>query len=294
MNPHRSAAGTAVVENIHQVLIIGPPRSGTTLLAFVIGGGSRVLSLSEPYLVRALLPDWRLQRFFRRLQRQAKLPSIPLQPRANLAAFGQFLRQTAAAGGLPIVAIKETFHEYGLGSHGECWRNEGILNELVATSAATIAIVRHPLDTAASTVNLAEPWVVGWLGRLVRITAPRAPYFANRTAVVRTAAANWSGFVEWATARQLPMIRYEDLVADTRGVLGEVCRHLDIPREERMLDYRQPRTAFAGIGDPGVLDRPPRPVDRAAIGRGDTLTAEQQAIVRATCGDRARGLGYEL
>ena len=71
--------------------LIGPPRSGTTLVGYLLGGLDGVMSLSEPYLARGILDNWQLQRFYYQFQRDACLcrlrPSRSPTTRARSGVF---------------------------------------------------------------------------------------------------------------------------------------------------------------------------------------------------------------
>ncbi len=273
---------------VHTAYIIGPPRSGTTMLGYVLAGDKATLSLSEPYLAHSVTCDWQLQRMFYRLQKAGHLRRRKPPYHGDAQAFGRFLVQMARDNDYQRLVIKETYRRTGLPAD---WCNEPLLDELLSGGAATLALIRHPYDVAASTIRLCR-WVIGWPGRLLRLRARNLPTFPTADAVVRWAAENWRSYVDWAARRGLELLRYEDFVARPRQRLGEVCRRLGVPADERMLDFSQPRTAFGGLGDPEVL-KAPRPIDRTAVGRGRTLSADQRRIVDELCAAPARRLGYE-
>jgi hypothetical protein len=77
------------------------------------------------------------------------------------------------------------------------------------------------------------------------------------------------------------------------GHRQEVCKRIDLPYDEQMLDNERPRKAFAGLGDPGLFQAP-RAVDKTSIGKNENLTDEQRRIVREICGDLAGEFDYEM
>jgi hypothetical protein len=270
------------------VFIIGPPRSGTTLLAYMLGGAPGVLSVSEPHLARAILPDWKFQRMIRRFQRENGLKRVHFPHARTDSGLRVALEALAATNSFETLSIKET---YRTNVSRPSWDNAELMDELAA-SFPTILLIRHPYDVAASTVNLCR-WATGWRGRLLRLRWRDLPLFADSNAVVRWAAQNWAAYGEWAVRCHRPLFRYEELVSDPPRV-AEVCSVLGMRFDAAMLDYRRPRQAFGGIGDPGVMHKPPRPVDRSAIGRGAALTAMQRAVVREVCEKGATAHGYDL
>ena len=272
----------SVLTAVDEMYVIGPPRSGTTLVGLLFAGGENALSLSEPYLTHSILPDWQLQRFFHSFEKKAGMRR--LRPPHNVAApaMGPFFRRLAQENGFRRLVVKETYRREGLTG---IWHNERLLDDLVATGKPTVLLIRNPYDVAASTIKLCK-WVIGLPGRLLRLRMPYLVSFSDRAHVVRWAAANWVHYVEWTRRLGLPVERYEDIVSDPRGAVQRMCAVRGIPYCEAMSDSTAPRVAFDGVGDWDVL-RKPRPVDKKAIGRGRQLSDEEREIVRRTCADVA-------
>ncbi|MEP0848635.1 MAG: sulfotransferase [Phycisphaerae bacterium] len=270
-------------------LLVGTPRSGTTLISSMLGGARGVLSLSEPYLTHAVMPDWKLHRFFWRFQRDAGLLRRPPPFCGDARAFGRFMALTAAENGFGCLAIKETFRSAPVHA---AWDNIGLLGELASQASACAALIREPFDTAASTIKFCRP-ILGLLGRVARIRWPNTPLFRNADAVAEWSARNWATYVDWVQERGLPLMRYEDFVAEPAARLPELCAWLGIDFDPVMLTPQPRGRTFWGIGDPEVVRRPRKTVDRRAVGRGARLSARQRAAVRELCADRARQLGYE-
>jgi hypothetical protein len=277
------------LSGLRTCFVFGPPRSGTTLLGYLLAGGEGVASLSEPHLAHAILADWQLQRFFHNFQNSAGLRRRRPPFRGDARQFLGFLRRMMAENGFRWLVIKETYRRRGL--HAD-WRNAPLLDQLVSGGEPAVALIRHPDDVAASTIKLAR-WVTGPRGTLVRIRARNLPGFRNTDQVVRWAADNWVSFVEWTRRHGLWVVRYEDLVQHPRQQLEAVCRQCGLEFEEQMLDYSHARAVFGGLGDGSVL-KTPRPIDRDSIGHGQRLTDAQRRIVRAACGEVARDFDYTL
>ncbi|GMU83039.1 MAG: hypothetical protein AMXMBFR47_29100 [Planctomycetota bacterium] len=271
--------------------IIGPPRSGTTLLASMLAAGDGVLSLSEPWLAQAILPVWRRQRFFRRMQTGGGLPRVrpPFDDRRE--AFARFLVAMAQRGGFSTLLIKETFRD---GFRLASWNNLDLMDALVDSGAPCVAVVRDPFAVAASSIRLAAPllWLHGWFGAAYRLLVPFVPAFRTADDVVLTAARNWVSFAAWQQRHALPIVRYEDLVRSPETTFPRVCEHLHIPFQPHMLDPRSAGRSFGGFGDPETMQRP-RPVHHEAIHRGNDLTPRQREIVHVTCHAAAMPLGYD-
>ncbi|MBN1342385.1 MAG: sulfotransferase [Phycisphaerae bacterium] len=273
--------------NPQTCLILGPPRSGTTMLLRLLAGGQGVLAVSEPFLIRSALPNWRIHRQFRRLQRSAGFPFRKPPYPASLERYAGYLSELAAANGCSHLVIKETYRSCGLTPP---WRNESVLERLVRDVPARVALIRDPYDTAASAIGLGS-WVIGVRGWLTRMRLSNVPIFRNRLHVVRWASDNWARYVEWIRAHGLTPIRYEDLVAGPETQLPRICEQLRLPFEPCMLDGTLPRHRLGGLGDPRTF-RKARSVDRRAVGRGEELSDKERRIVRETCEGMAREVGY--
>jgi len=120
------------------------------------------------------------------------------------------------------------------------------------------------------------------------------PRLRDSGEAVQAAARNWATFADWLKRRDPPLVRYERLVASPRDEILRVCAALGISFDDAMLAPRGSLGRAVGLGDTDVLYGPPRPVDHTSLSRGEDLTAEQRAMVRETCADAARGLGYDL
>lgn len=291
-NPLSASLPWTKAVDVKPVLLIGPPRTGTTLLARLLASGDGVLSLSEPFHMHAILHRWVLAGYYRRFQRSCGFRPAPLPNACTPGRYLDFLRRMAQSNGLRHLVIKEVFHELGLPPP---FRNLDLLNKIAARSAHVIGITRHPADTAASTIDLLR-WLLGrHRGCVIRLLWPSVPRFRDDSHIVRWAAENWSHFTGWARERELLVVRYEDLVADPAAVLPGICERAGLPFHERMLAHHQHRpAAFGGGGDPKLLLRRPKPVHRQSVGRGRNLTRRQHAAVRAICGAAAADFGYSL
>ncbi len=287
VSPH----GTEAVD-VKPVFLIGPPRTGTTLLSRLLASGEGVLSLSEPFHMHAILHPWVLAGYYWRFQRRCGLRRTPLPSRCTPGRYLDFLRTMARANDLRHLVIKEVFHELGLPPP---FRNLDLLNRLVARSNRVIGIIRHPCDTAASAVGLLR-WLLGeHRGCIIRLLWPSIPRFRDDSHVVRWAAENWAHFADWSRTQRLFVVRYEDLVADPARVLPEICDRVGLPFHQRMLEHQShDPVAFGGGGDPKLMLCQAKPVHRESVGRGRSLTRRQSESVRASCGKQAADFGYSL
>jgi Sulfotransferase family len=87
-------------------------------------------------------------------------------------------------------------------------------------------------------------------------------------------------------------VRYEDLLADTPGVLGGLVRWLDLPDDERRIEAIVNRHAFSVV--PERMRGSGRRRRAATPGRWrDALTPEEQKMALEIMGSRLVELGYE-
>ena len=259
-------------------------------MGHLLSGADGVLCLSEPFLSYAVMTDWQLDRFYYNFQRSAGLRRLRPPHGSNAERYGAFLRKLTRMNGFRFLAIKETFRDE---RRSPRWCNVDLVEKLVRVGNPVVALVRHPYDIAASTIRLCS-WVTGVRGWLLRCRWPTLPVYRNPTDVVRTAAYNWTRYCGWARQHELRLLRYEDYVAAPERHLQEICDRCDLPFDPRMLDYRRPRAAFGGLGDPGLLRKGPRPVTTRSVGQADKLTPEQRDIVKTACAEPAAEFGYTL
>lgn len=280
------------MDPICPIFLIGPPRTGTTLLARLLAAGRDVLSLSEPFHLHTLLHPWALRGFFRIFERKHALRPAALPWHCTENGFLRYLQQLAGANNMRGLVIKEVFKQPELPTP---FPNYEQLNRFLDAGAPSIGIIRHPCDAAASTLGLLR-WLLSMhRGCFIRWFWPTTPRFRDDDEIVRWAAINWSCFAEWTRQRRLFTIRYEDLVADPADMLTGVCRHVGLPFHPDMLDHSKHKpAAFGGIGDPKVLMQKDRPVYNHAVGRGQMLTERQFDLIRTHCARHAADFGYPL
>jgi len=283
-DPSRGRAGRAEVTTSY---VIGLPRSGTTLLAYLLAGGDSQLALSEPYLALDILRWPTRPWLFRRLARKAGLRSIRMPAGRDESVFARFLEDFAAKNKLSHLVIKETYRA------SREWSNAARLTRLVASNDNVIAIQRHPYDVAVSSIRFCRYWR-GIPGRLLRVLLPRLPLFATDQVLVEHVADEWRSFYHWCKRHRLVVIRYEDLTARPEVELSRACEACGVPFQQQMLDHEHPRGAFGGIGAPEVLNRPPRPVSTQSVGRKKQLPEPFWAIMTERCGKEAGLMGYDM
>ena len=269
------------------VFLVGLPRSGSTLLSFLLAGIPDSLTFSEPYLAQDILPQWLLRRYFRRIERSVGLARVRVPRPCSPAALLEHMKHMATVNRLRYLIVKETYR---------CtreWQNAHLLERLAEQGERFIAIHRHPYDIAVSSIKFCR-WWRGIPGHLIRLVVPRLPLFPTDHALVEHCTDNWVNLVTWCRRRGVGAVRYEDLVVDPERALRSLCGSACLPFHEAMLDYTHPRSGFGGIGAPEVLNRGPRPVNTASVGRKHLLRPELIDIIASRCRSVIGDLGYEL
>jgi len=275
---------------VHTCMILGPPRSGTTLLGYLLAGGEGVLAMSEPFLTLRVVGYLRLHKFYGKFQKEAGLKRRVLPPGGDYESFWRYLQRLALDNGLRHLVIKETYRPEGLNAY---WSNAEAIELLMPAVHQVLLIIRHPCDTAGSSIRFCR-WVTGPRGWLMRYFWPTVPNFRSPTEVVRLAARNWVHFVRWTRAKGLRPIRYEDVVRSPNDALRDICDRLRIPYDPQMLESYEPRKRYWGLGDVKTILKP-RPIDTSAIGDPSRqLTDEQRRIVQETCEDHVGEFDYDL
>jgi len=283
----KRAPAAAPPGDTRSAYLVGLPRSGTTLLSSLVGGGDDQLSLSEPYLAFDILGRWRRPIFFHRLARKAGLRPVRVPQGDNEAEQTAFLKDLAASNGLRHVVIKETYRD------GQEWENVDLLSRIAKRTGAIAAIHRHPYDVAVSSIRFCR-WWRGITGRLIRLWIPRLPLFSTDRDLAAHVAENWRSFVHWCRRHDVTSVRYEDLVSWPEPTLRQACDACGVPFQPQMLDHTHPRGAFGGIGAPEVMKRPPRPVNTRSVGRREVLPDGFCELIKDRCGTEAAQLGYEM
>lgn len=282
-------------QSIPTLFVVGLPRSGTTLLGYLLAGGDDVLCLSEPYFHRALRYDWLFRWSFHRMLRSSNIYQLSPPRNCDDNRFLQYLQELAVRNGSKNLVIKETYRLK------PAWENTELLNHIASGSCQVVAIIRNPYDTVLSTIRfmrfgstLFGKAFGGILHFLLHMLGSGHPRFTDNRQLVQYVARNWVDFLDWCKRHHLFVVRYEDLVNDPRTWLQKLCDNSGVPFDEHMLDHQHPRTSFGGIGDPGIMNRPPKPVNIRSTGRKHLLASEYRQIIADECATAAQEFGYTL
>jgi len=270
----------------HLAFLIGPPRSGTTLLSVLLGRSPQAHCPPELWLA---LPATRLGRT--RVAVHDEDSDEALAHRAISEALGEpalrDLEARALVAAYNRVAAREPEAELLVDKTPRYYKIVPELADLFS-NARFVLLVRDPRDIAAS-------WKTRWQADLEALASPEgvrddAYDVFCAPALMLEARERLGDRAHW--------LRYEDLVADPATQLRGVCEFLGLEYSDALLDYRADPELIAlhtasSLGDEEIWSRDA--IDRASVGRWpEALSARELERVTACIGPAVfEALGYE-
>ncbi len=267
--------------------LLGAARSGTTLLRLMLNRHSRLAIPFESHFLRQVFAELPTDRPLAPSE-AARLAEIVVSEK-NFRTWhldpDAVRRELEGRAPAPLPVLVDALYRLETAPSGKprwgdktplyyvCWRP---LMGLYPGSKL-VHIVRDGRDVCRSLE------AVGWHGPSL---AHRARYWDSRVRAAFAAAA------ELGPGRNL-IVRYEDLVSDTRATLAAVCDHLGEAFEPGMLRFFEDAGDHLSDIDGDVhrkLHRPPAPGD-VARWRHEMAPA-QRAQVEAIAGESLRRLSY--
>ncbi len=238
------------------VFVVGPLRSGTTLLRLLLAHHSEIGGIGEfeESVSQAVGDDWPDVEEYRRFlsnDRMFSQANYAVDPSLSYEQLvHSFLSQAWARDPQPILsgAVHSRFE----------------LLPKLWPKARFIHLLRDPRDVARSCIGM------GWVGNAYA----GAPYW-NRPEW------RWNQLRHAVPAEQLHEVRYEELVSDPEGVLSGICEFLGVAYEPGMLAIDQDTT----------YSRPDASLSEQWRHR---LTAREVELVESRCEALMRERGYEL
>jgi Sulfotransferase family len=230
------------------IFLIGAPRSGTTLLARMLGAHSQIHGRAEPHLITPIAHLG----YFGKVQKapydqnnveqaiREIVAEIPRHEAGYLDALRAYTDSIyaqlmdAAPAGKQLFLDKTPAYALVL----------PFLTRLYP-QAKYVVLTRHPLAVLSS-------YVESFFDGDYRVALEHNPvlqrYVPELARLVRDAPVPHV----W--------VRYEDLVKEPEVQFRRVCDHLGVPFEERAISYGESGEAFKGLGDPTGVARHTRPV----------------------------------
>ena len=216
----------------HPVFVVGMPRSGTTLLSSLLGAHPDLVIAPEThYFTRCwtgeAIRGWAdVERMLDRLDQQPGVRDMALSDE-EWATIRERLRTLEAPTHADILGM--LLHTYAAQTDASAWGEKTpdhlrLVPEMARQfpEAVFVAIIRDPRDVCLSLRSM--PWS--------RSTLPEQAWtWRTYAALVDRYRTDYDGrFFD---------LRYEDLIADPKSVLRDVCAFLEMPFHESMLRSRE-------------------------------------------------------
>jgi hypothetical protein len=279
--------------------VCGVTRSGTTLVRLMLDSHPDVAIPGETHWLPKLIKAQE-----RRKQSATELADLIIdhkrwgdfqldanQLRERFAALDPVTAADAIRAFYMLYAEREGKSRYGDKTPGYVQEMRRI--QRVLPEARFVHIIRDGRDVSLSHMRM------NWGPETY---AQSARLWRNRIRKARKMAPSINHYME---------IKFEDLVADTEGVLRRVCEFVELDFDPVMLDYheraegrlaekarelprrnRPPQPAAARLESHRLAKEPPRS-DRVGMWR-ERMTSEEVAEYEAVAGDMLLATGYEL
>lgn len=265
------------------IVIIGTPRSGTTLLRRILDAHPRIACPPETYLLSAAARFLHEERFAAGLRigvlsglAFAGFEEAQVLERLRALVFG-FLDDHARAQGKPRWAEKTAFDAFHLPA----------ITRLCQGHVRFVCIQRHGLDVACSLAELVDK-TGGYVEELhAYLQRDREPLVALAHAWVDTA----QRVAELAAHDPLALdLRYEDLVREPEAVVRRVLEFVGEPYDQTLLPRALGEPGRVGFGDWKTYGR--AAITTASVDRWKALPTATVSRLAALCNPTLVRLGY--
>ncbi|MEM6991234.1 MAG: sulfotransferase [Myxococcota bacterium] len=265
------------------IVILGPPRSGTTLLRRILDAHSSIACPPETYTLSAAARFLHEERFAHGLRigvlvglGYAGLPEADVLARLREFTFG-LLADNAERQGKPRWAEKTAFDAFHVPA----------IRKLCEGHVKFVCLQRHGLDVACSIGDLTDKTggYVEELHTYVRRYPQTLQAFAHAWVDTATAIADLADEDDNAIA-----VRYEDLVADPEAVAKRVFEHLGEPWENGLVERALQNSDQVGFGDWKTYGR--SAIDASSVDRWKKLPQPALEPLGEICNPLLERLGY--
>jgi hypothetical protein len=251
------------------VFLIGAPRSGTTLLARMLGAHSMIYQRAEPHLITPIAHLG----YFGKVQ---KAPYDPNNVEQSLREFVADLPRGEADYLDALRAYTDTMYarimENAPGKRLFLDKTPAYTLVLpfltkLYPKARYVVLTRHPLAILSSYV---ESFFDGDWEVAVNHNPIIARYVPALAAMLRE--------------RPVPFVhvKYEELVRDPEAHFRRVCEHLGIPFEAAAIAYGEQGEAPKGLGDPTGVAQHTRPVTTSVSRWAAEIAANPDVLALVT------------
>jgi len=238
------------------VFLIGAPRSGSTLLARMLGSHSTIFAPAEPHL----MPPLAHLGFHERVD---QAPYDPVITQQGLRSFVSLLPGGEADWLAGLRRATDYFYECALAPSGRSLFLDktpayALVLDFLAKlypDARYVVLTRHPMAVWSSYVD-------SFFDGDAQAAYARNPILERYVPAI----------ARFLRERRVPIVhvRYEALVKDPESGLREICAFLGVAYEPGMIEYGRAEEgapkAGRGLGDPITVNRETRPTT-GSIGR---------------------------
>lgn len=285
MTASASATSTSIPDaSAGGVVILGAPRSGTTLLRRLLDAHSRIACPPETYALSAAARFLHEESFGEGLRigvllglSYAGFSEEEVLSRLRAFVFS-FLQEHAAREGKARWAEKTAFNAFHLPE----------IRRLCGDGVRYVCIQRHGLDVVLSLEELVKK-TGGYVQELHDyLRRYPEPYEAFARAWIDCAGA----IQELVDSDERALgIRYEELVADPEGVLARILDHIGEPWEEGLVARALGEAKSVGFGDWKTYGR--AAIDASSVERWRKLPRATLKRLADRCNPTLRRLGYD-
>lgn len=266
------------------IVVLGSPRSGTTLLRRLLDEHSNIACPPETYVLSGAARFLHEEKFAQGLRigslfglSYAGFEESEVLERLRSFAFG-FFEDHAKARGKTRWAEKTAFDAFHVPA----------IRKLCEGHVRFICVHRHGLDVASSLVELVQR-SGGYVEELHRyLSRYPQPLEAFVRAWVDTAGAIEDLAQEDEGALS---IRYEDLVSDPQSTFRKVLDFVEEPWEDGLIERALGSSERVGFGDWKTYAK--AAIDTSSVGRWKTLPQATQKHLAEICNPLLKRLGYD-
>lgn len=230
------------------IFLVGPPRSGSTLLMRVLNATSKIYSRPEPHLMGPIaylgLYDKVDKAPYDELQAAEAVREIVKDLPGGEADYLDALRAYSDGVYGRLLALSKNNERYFLDKTPANSLLLPFLGKLYPR-AKYIVLTRHP---AAIFASYAESFFDGDYEAAATFNPILVRYIPAMARFLRQ------------TEVPFCHVRYEELVTDPEGTLKKISAYLDIPFEPDALNYKKKAVEGSGLGDPVGVKKHDRPV----------------------------------
>jgi hypothetical protein len=247
------------------VFLIGAPRSGTTLLARMMGAHSAIYQRAEPHLITPIA----------HLGYYGKVHKAPYDPQNAEQAIQEFVADLPGGEGDYLDALRaytDTLYERMLATAPgkRLFLDKTPAYALVLPFLAKlypeahyVVLTRHPLAVLSS-------YVESFFDGDYRVAIDHNPILARYVPAL----------ARMLRERPVPLVhvKYEELVRDPETHFRRVCDHLGIPFEPDAIAYGEKGDTPKGLGDPTGVAQHTRPVTSSVSKWAAEITARPETL----------------